>query len=96
MVANFMNNDAGGTGFEWYLCGQDTGSANIEEWASEEELFATYRAIGCVNFSEFELGVHRMVWKAEVAVMALEYLVDAAADDSEEDVKVKGEKRKSK
>ena len=71
VVQEFMGSVGGGTGLEWYLCGQDSGSSNIEDWATEEEIFATYRAIGSIGFTEFELGVHRAVWKAEETAMEL-------------------------
>lgn len=93
VISEFMNAIAGGTGLEYYLCGQDSGSDNIDEWASEEEIFATYRAIGSMWFTEFELGVHRAVWKAEEMAMALAVKVEKMVKDGET---VKGKEKSAK
>jgi hypothetical protein len=60
VLDEFMSAIAGGTSLGWYL-----------EDAEDEEIFSTYRAMGCLVFSEWEVGVHRAVWRAEERVVAL-------------------------
>ena len=100
VVSDFIDNIAGGTGLEYYLCGQDSSSGeNVDEWATEEEVFATYRAIGGMGFTEFELGVHRAVCRAEEMAVAVAGMVEEMRDlegGGGETVTLKGKEKEKK
>ena len=93
VLDDFMTNTSGGTGLEWQL---NHKRARImepregESWdkedegASAKEVLETYRAIGCLGWEDFGVGVHRGVWRVEGICLALLAEVEAVLSELKE------------
>jgi hypothetical protein len=70
-------------GLEWYLRTQfeeakakadvkmtDAGDDTDDDVVTDLEILETFRAIGCMSFTDFEIAVHRAVWSVEEKVEA--------------------------
>lgn len=62
VIAWFMRYVSGGTSLEFYLRAE---RPELYAWATDEEIFSTYRAIGSMRFSDFEVAVHRAADRVE-------------------------------
>jgi hypothetical protein len=79
-------------GLEWYLRTQfeeakaqedvkmtDDGEDDTDdEPVTDLEILETFRAIGCISLSDFEIAVHRAVWNVEEKIEAFRVEVEAA------------------